>query len=87
MGDSLAFLPEEIKAKRIELPSGNSMNMLTREQMTQLYKISHGELGRLLCRKQAPLPVRIDGTILFYVDEALAMQAQVIRTIVRWRHR
>jgi hypothetical protein len=81
------FLPAEITAKSINLPCGGSATVLTREQMTKLYGCSHGELGRLLCRKQAPLPVRIEGTILFYTDEALNMHAQVSRTLDRWRHR
>jgi hypothetical protein len=40
----------------------------TRENLTVLFKCSHGELGRLLSRKMAPLPVRIDGQILWYID-------------------
>lgn len=59
--------------------------MFTRENLTQLFRCGHGELGRLLARKMAPLPVRIDGQILWYVDEALSAQAQVIRTLERWR--
>jgi hypothetical protein len=73
--------------KLVHLPCGGSMSMLTREQCTQLFGCSHGELGRLLCRKQAPLPIRVEGTILFFVDECLNMQAQVQRTLDRWRHR
>lgn len=75
------------RPKLVQLPCGGSMNVFTREQMTQLYHCTHGELGRLLCRKQAPMPVRIEGTILWYTDEALAMHAQVARTLERWRRR
>lgn len=61
--------------------------MFSREQLTILFKCSHGELGRLLARKQAPLPVRIDGNILWYVDETLSATPQVTRTLERWRKR
>jgi hypothetical protein len=61
--------------------------MYTRENLTQLYRCSHGELGRLLSRKMAPLPIRVDQQILWYVDEALAHQAQVLRTLERWRQK
>lgn len=61
--------------------------MYTREHLTILYRCSHGELGRMLARKMAPLPVRIEGQVLWHVDEALASQAQSIRTLERWRHR
>ena len=62
--------------------------MYTRENLTVLYKCSHGELGRLLARKMAPLPVRIDGAILWHVDEVQNSQASVMRTLERWkRHR
>jgi hypothetical protein len=61
--------------------------MFTRENLTVLFKCSHGELGRLLARKMAPLPVRIDGVILWYVDEVQNATAQVQRTLERWKQR
>ena len=61
--------------------------MYTRENLTVLFKCSHGELGRLLARKMAPLPVRVDGTILWYIDEVQNAQAQVMRTLERWKAR
>jgi hypothetical protein len=61
--------------------------MYTRENLTQIYRCSHGELGRLLARKMAPLPIRIDQQILWFCDEVLNMQAQVTRTVERWRKR
>jgi len=73
--------------RSIALPLGGKANMYTREHLTLLYKCSHGELGRLLVRKMAPLPIRIDQQILWYVDEALSQQAQVERTLLRWRKR
>jgi hypothetical protein len=69
----------------IPLPLGGNALIYTRENLTQLYRCSHGELGRLLARKMAPLPIRLDGQICWFVDEALAHQAQVIRTLERWR--
>lgn len=73
--------------RRIPLPLGGEALMYTRENLTQLYRCSHGELGRMLSRKMAPLPIRIDGQILWFVDETLNMQAQVMRTVERWRKR
>lgn len=73
--------------RRTLLPLGGEALTYTRENLTQLYRCSHGELGRLLSRKMAPLPIRHEGMILWYVDEALAAQAQVIRTLERWRKR
>lgn len=73
--------------RKAPLPLGGDALMYSRENMTQLYRCSHGELGRLLSRKMAPLPIRIDGQILWFVDEALKEQAQVMRSLERWRHR
>jgi hypothetical protein len=73
--------------KETELPGGQKLAMFTREHLTILYKCSHGELGRLLSRRMAPLPIRVDGTILWHVDECLNSMANVVRTLERWRHR
>jgi hypothetical protein len=85
--DRLVFPATAPKPRRVQLPLGGSADFFTREQMTVLYGCSHGELGRLLCRQQAPLPVRVDGAILWYVDESLGSMATVMRTLERWRHR
>lgn len=71
--------------KKITLPLGGEAFLFTREQLTILYRCSHGELGRLLARKMAPLPIRVDGAILWFVDEVQASQAQIARTLERWR--
>lgn len=71
--------------RKVLLPSGAGAEVYTREQLTILYRCSHGELGRLLVRKMAPPPIRVDGAILWFVDEALQLQAQVTRTLERWR--
>lgn len=73
--------------RNINLPLGGAAAMYTRENLTVLFKCSHGELGRLLSRKMAPLPVRIDGQILWYIDEVQNAQAQVMRTLERWKVR
>lgn len=79
-----AALPAQLP-RRVLLPSGQAAEFFTREQMTAVYHCSHGELGRLLARKMAPLPIRVDGTILWFVDEALSAGAQIARTLDRWR--
>jgi hypothetical protein len=61
--------------------------MYTRENLTVLFKCSHGELGRLLSRRMAPLPVRIDGQILWWIDEVQNATATVQRTLERWKQR
>lgn len=71
--------------KLVALPRGGEARCFTREQMTVLYRCSHGELGRMLSRKMIPLPIRHDGAILWHVDEALNAQAQALRTLERWR--
>lgn len=71
----------------VKLPFGGEANMYTREQLTILYRCSHGELGRLLARHMAPLPIRIDGTILWHTAEVLSEQPQAMRTLERWRRR
>lgn len=73
------------KPRDVALPAGRKIPMYTREHLTILYKCSHGELGRLLTRKMAPLPIRVDGVILWYVDEAHNAIPQVNRTLERWR--
>jgi hypothetical protein len=65
----------------------SAATMYTRENLTVLFKCSHGELGRLLARKMAPLPVRIDGQILWHLDEVQNASAQVLRTLERWKTR
>lgn len=70
----------------LKAPPG-AATMYTRENLTVLFKCSHGELGRLLARKMAPLPIRLDGQILWYIDEVQNATAQVVRTLERWKQR
>lgn len=86
------FTPPKVEPKvpepaRVALPFGGYAAMYTRENLVFILKCSHGELGRLLRAKLAPLPVRIDGQILWYVDEVVKSQATVERTLGRWRKR
>ena len=68
-------------------PDPAAATMYTRENLTALFKCSHGELGRLLARKMAPLPVRIAGQILWHIDEVQNATASVQRTLERWKSR
>jgi hypothetical protein len=77
----------EPQPRKVTLPLGGVLLMLTRENLVYLFRCSHGELGRMLARKMAPLPVRIEGQILWFADEVLAKQAEIIRTLERWRKR
>lgn len=84
--ETAVAIPSGPTPRTIQLPLGGDANMFTREQMTILYHCSHGELGRLLVRKMAPIPIRVDGQILWFADEARNHHAQVQRTLERWRH-
>lgn len=58
---------------------------LSREQVTLKFACSHAELGRLLREMKAPLPVRLNGTILFYRDEVDAAIPAVTALLARRR--
>lgn len=45
------------------------MPSITREALVDIYGVSQGYLGYLLREKKIPLPVRINGEILWYKDE------------------
>ncbi len=42
---------------------------ISREELVKIYDVSQGYLGYLLREKKVPLPVRINGEILWYADE------------------
>ena len=42
---------------------------VTREELATICDVSQGYLGYLLREKKIPLPVRINGEILWYADE------------------
>jgi hypothetical protein len=79
--------PAPSAPRSVSPPTPGPPAMYTRENLTVLFKCSHGELGRLLSRKMAPLPVRIDGQILWYIDEVQNATATVQRTLERWKTR
>jgi hypothetical protein len=83
----LTELPKVPPPRKVPLPLGGLALMYSREQLVIIYRCSHGELGRMLRAKMVPLPIRIDGQILWYVDEVLATQATTERTLSRWRKR
>lgn len=45
---------------------------VTRDALVSIYGVSQGYLGYLLREKKIPLPVRINGEILWYEDEVSA---------------
>lgn len=59
--------------------------VLDRENLAKFYGCSHGELGRLLREKKCPLPVRMDGNILWYLDEVEASVDKVKALLERRR--
>lgn len=81
-----AALPRAPKPRTVTLPVTDvEAKVYSREQLARLFGCTHGELGRLLVRKLAPLPVRIDGYIVWFADEAVAAQDTVSVTLKRWR--
>lgn len=73
------------RTRRVALPNGKKATVYTRDQLVKLYACGHGELGRLLARKLAPLPVRIEGLIVWFADEAEEARESVAQTLARWR--
>lgn len=52
------------------LPSEHPMTpTVSREELVKIYDVSQGYLGYLLREKKIPLPVRLNGEILWYADE------------------
>lgn len=56
-----------------------------RDQLVKLFGCSHGELGRLMCRKMLPMPIRHEEVILWHVDEVQSAYARVAETLSRWQ--
>ena len=80
--------PEPVHApnpKNVELPAGGHAQMFTREQVVRIYGCSHGEFSRLLIRKVAPMPIRIEGAILWFADEVQESHPAVQEHLKRWR--
>jgi len=53
----------------ITLGVQSMMPTITRDKLVEIYGVSQGYLGYLLREKKVPLPVRINGEILWYADE------------------
>ncbi len=62
------------------------LQTLTRDQVVAIYGCSHGDLGRLLRENRAPLPVRVDGAIFWYLDEVEKAKDRV-KKILEFRKR
>lgn len=58
-----------------------------RDTLVAALDCSHFELGRLLRERIAPLPVRLDGVILWYEDEARAALDKCRDALDYWRRR
>ena len=71
--------------REIDLPGGGRAQMFIREQVVRIYGCSHGEFGRLLIRGVAPLPIRVNGAILWFADEVQELQPAVEEHLKRWR--
>jgi hypothetical protein len=73
--------------RRVELPLGGEADCYTRDNLTRIFACDHAELGRLLRDKVAPLPVRIDGNVLWYADEVSDAVRDVQTVLDRNRRR
>lgn len=60
---------------------------LLRDHLVTGIGCTHFELGRLLRERIAPLPVRIDGVILWYEDEARAALDKCRDAVDYWHKR
>lgn len=60
---------------------------LTRDQLTALYECSHSELGRLLRERQSPLPIRVEGAVLWFEDEVKSAVDKIKQRLARTRAR
>lgn len=85
MDASNATVPTTPSPRTVQLPLGGSVSCYTREQLTQIYRCSHAELGRILRDKIAPLPIRVDGVIYWFADEVTNSVAHVTKVIERRR--
>lgn len=63
------------------------MPTVYRDHLVTALACSHFELGRLLREKIAPLPVRLDGTILWYEDEIASAAERCKKALDYWRKR
>jgi hypothetical protein len=83
--DSIAAL-QPIDAN-VDSPRSRPEPTLLRDHLVAALGCSHFELGRLLRERIAPLPVRIDGVILWYEDEAKLAAPRCRDAVAYWRRR
>lgn len=58
---------------------------LTREQVAARFECSYTELGRLLRERYAPLPVKVNSSILWHEDEVTQATPDVKQLLARRR--
>lgn len=58
---------------------------LTREQVAARFECSFTELGRLLRERFSPLPVKVNGQILWHADEVAQAEPDVKKLLARRR--
>lgn len=68
-------------------PQQRRQPTLTRDNLIAALGCTHFEVGRLLREKIAPLPVRLEGVILFYEDECQAAASRCRESVAYWRRR
>ena len=68
-------------------PQQRRQPTLTRDNLIVALGCTHYELGRLLREKIAPLPVRLDGAILFHEDECREANGKCQEALTYWRRR
>jgi hypothetical protein len=73
--------------RRTTLPLGGEAEVYTRDNLTKIYACDHAELGRLLRDKVAPLPIRVDGNVLWFADEVQRAVPNVQKVLDRARRR
>lgn len=68
-------------------PASRAIPTMLRDHVVAALSVSHFELGRLLRERIAPLPVRLDGVILWHEDEVKAAYKRCGEAAAYWRRR
>lgn len=64
---------------------GRVIPTLQRDAVVRALGVSHFELGRLLRERIAPLPVSLNGAVLWHSDEVSAAVGKCQDKVTRWR--